>query len=507
MVADLDHTEIELKLTVPSASFAKLRRLPAIMEARQGRARTRTLLSTYYDTPDLALSRAGITVRIRSVGRRHVQTVKAERVRALGLFSRGEWEEAIAEPRLDTALLRATELAPLADAALIASLRPVFTTAIRRTTQMLAGPDWQIELALDSGTISAGPEQVAIAEAELELLEGAPAHLFALARAIVHTLPARLATLTKSEQGFDLVTRPKPAPERAGRIRLKPDMPVSAAFQTIARSCLQHFMANERILRITGNGEAIHQMRVALRRLRSALTVFAPLVAGPGLSLIKEDLRWLLAALGPARDADVFLNEIILPALAAHPETPASVDFRDAWIARRDEAMAAALEAVGSRRFSEMLLDIGLWLEAGDWHRPGEQETIASYAASILTKRRAKIRKAGGRHLSTLSGDRLHEVRLLAKRMRYACDFFAALYKKTSVKAHAKTLAGLQDALGALNDIAVAEPRLAEERVNGPDCAWIAGLVAGWHAARRPALLDRAERAWLEVRKAERYWD
>lgn len=502
------HREIELKLSLPHSGFTKVKRIPAIAATRQGRARTSNLISTYYDTPDLALSKAGISVRIRTEGRRHLQTVKTERSSAMGLFSRNEWEEPVCRPELDAALLGATGLAALADDKLIAGLVPVFSTNIRRTIMNLAAEDWRVEVALDSGTIALAEEFGAgavtdIAEMELELKEGDPARLFALARDIVRHVPAaRLESRAKSEQGFHMARKSHAAVTRAVPVALDAHMSIKDTFQAIAYASLRHFTANERALLASGDAEAIHQMRVGLRRLRSALKLFAPLVQSPDLAPIKDHIRWLLGALGPARDAEIFLSEIVSPVLGQWPDNPALADLSASSALRRDEAVAAARNAVDSRRFTETLLQLGLWLETGDWRRHQLDGGIAPYAQARLSKLSRKMIKAGGKNLSILSPEHLHEIRLLAKQFRYACEFFRPLYRGKSVKRLIRHLAELQDCLGVLNDISVAESRLAEYgTTTGPESAHAAGLIAGWHASRRSALVEQAERMWRRLSK------
>lgn len=500
------HREIELKLILPRSAFAKVKRLHAITATRQGRARTSDLISTYYDTPDLALFKAGISVRLRTDGRRWLQTVKTDRKSAMGLFSRNEWEEPVSRPELDAALLGATGLAPLADETLIGDLVPVFSTHIRRTLMDLVAEDWRVEVALDSGTIALahdfGAGVVAdIAEIELELKAGEPARLFSLARDIVHHVPARLGSLGKSELGFALASQADVAAKRATPVALTARMSVKDTFQAIAQASLGHFMANERVLLASGDSEAIHQMRVALRRLRSALKLFAPLVEGPDLAQIKENIRWLLGALGPARDEEIFLSEIVSPTLGQWPNNPALAELSVSAASQRDEAVTAARHAVSSRRFTEILLHMGLWLESGDWRRHHLDGRIVPYAEARLARLNRKMIKAGGKHLSTLPPEQLHDVRLLAKQMRYACEFFRPLYRGKSVKPLIARLAELQDALGVLNDISVAESRLGEYGTAGPESARAAGLIAGWHASRRPALLAQAEHTWRRLRK------
>lgn len=504
----MDGKEVELKLALTPEGLERLKRQKRIRAMSSGRPSARRLSSTYYDTPDLDLARAGITVRLRQAGDRRLQTVKTAGTRTSGLFARREWEAPVQTNHPDTVLLRATGLEPLLDGRILERLRPVFSTEVRRTTYRLADEECEVELALDHGAVEAGEAREPICEAEFELVRGEAAHLFALARDISAEIPTRLLALSKSDRGYALASGRPALPVKARPVTVSPDQPLAKAFQAIASNCLEHLLANERALLSERDPEAVHQMRVALRRLRSAIKVFGPVVAGPQLEEAKADVRWLLAHLGPARDAHVFLDEVLAPVLALHPGHAGLEALCRHWETVRDRQFEAALAAVGERRFTLLLLDLGAWVEAGDWLGTGNAlltEPVGPYAASVLDKARRKMLKAGGKDLTRLAPEDLHQVRILGKRLRYAGEFFSGLAEKSRAKHFLGNLAELQDVLGELNDIAVALPRLAESGANG-DHAWAAGLVAGWHESRRGELMERAAKAWRKFRREDPFW-
>ena len=186
-------------------------------------------------------------------------------------------------------------------------------------------------------------------------------------------------------------------------------------------------------------------------------------------------------------------------------------DTRRAWLAEHDDHLAAALAAVADRRFTTLLLTLAEWVEAGDWLAdPDRQalldEPILPFARRTLAKRDKRLRAAGGDDLAKLAEAELHATRILGKQLRYAGEFFAPLFPPKASSGFLAGLAELQDLLGQLNDIAVAGSRLAGGRLDGPR-AWAAGLVAGWHASRRPKLLAKAAQAWKAYRKALRFWE
>ncbi|MBR9973521.1 CYTH and CHAD domain-containing protein [Magnetospirillum sulfuroxidans] len=502
----MDSTETELKLAVDAALLDRIPRLPAIARNKTGRAKTQQLCSTYYDTPEMELQKAGITLRLRQGGGLWLQTVKNSGDRTAGLFERREWEIDVPLGQIHLPHLLATGLSPFRQQGLPERLRPVFTTEIRRTLHILATPDWEIELALDRGEIIAGTQRSAVSEIEMELRRGPSLALFDMAQAIAAALPCRLQSQSKSDRGFGLAGNGELKPVKAAPLALTADMKVASAFQVIARNCLHHLLANEAALRGNHAAEAVHQARVALRRLRSAIKVFKPLLAGPQLPPLRQELRWLLAHLGPARDGDVFLAEILKPVLCRHPDAPALPQLYGEWQEQRDRDFAAAVAAVDDNRFTLLLLRLGHWVTAAEWHAPALADTrLDDFARRVLKRTHHRLIKAGGNNLAHLPTEELHQVRIIGKQMRYAGEFFASLYPRSASKPFLNLLADLQENLGGLNDLAVAGPRLARSHHRG-DWAWAAGLICGWHETRRPGLLRQAQATWKLLRKATPFW-
>jgi triphosphatase len=503
--------ETELKLALQPDDMARLRRRPLLQAKRHGKPQTRHLRSVYFDTPDFVLAKSGVCLRIRTSADGRRQTVKTAGTRASGLFTRREWEAPVASSVPDAALLRATGLELFADQEQIERLGPVFATDVRRTVYRLGeGSDdgWEVEVALDSGEISAGPAREAICEVEIELVRGRPECLFALARDLSEAVPVRLMALSKSDRGYQLAAGTPLRPVKTRPVPLEPGMTVAAGFQTIARGCLDHLLANERCLLANGDAEAVHQMRVALRRLRSAMKAFGRVVEGPQLAEARAALAWLLDHLGPARDAEVFLTTIVDPVAADHPGLPAVEALRADWLADKEAKSATALEAVRDRRFTNLLLSLGAWVEAGDWlgrNGPLLEQDLGPFAERLLAKSDKKLRRAGHGGLDHLTADELHRVRILGKQLRYTSEFFAAFTPRRATKAFLADLSALQDTLGQINDIAVAQPKLAAAQPD-PERAWAAGLVTGWHEARRAPLLIRAKRAWKRWLGHKRPW-
>lgn len=516
-------TEIELKLEMAPEALQRLRRHPLVKAHRQGRAVTRTLENTYYDTPDGTLLAHGASLRVRRVGRQRLQTVKVRNGTAgRSHFDRAEWEGPLPSEAPDAGSLTETPLPGLLGDSGLAALRPMFTTRFRRTTYRLAEaadpPAWEVELTLDDGTAEAGDRQMEIREAELELVKGTPGDLYRLARGLSEGEAIRLGTRTKADRGYELLGHAPPGVPKAPSPGLRKRMTAIEAVQAIGDACLDHYLGAEDVLRREHDPEAIHQMRVALRRLRSALTLFGPLTASPDGKRLKDEIKWLAGELGRARDLDVFMEEVLTPVRARMPETAGLESLRHHVEGLRSEAYAQAVAASGSARAGALLLDLAAWLRDGDWLTAEASHTlggrpIRELATEILERRARKVRKTG-RGFKRLDAPHRHRVRIEVKKLRYALDFFGGLFKRRPVKAYRRHLATLQDSLGGLNDIAVAH-RLLHDLTVGPeaprgtgrrDMAFAAGLVGGWHEAEGRDLNSRAEAAWAEFKTAAPFW-
>ena len=442
--------ETELKLDLAPEDAARLLRAPVLA----GKVETRRLVSTYFDTADQDLRRAGLTLRVRKDGRRRLQTVKAEGPAAAGLFARPEWEREIKSdlPVVDAA---AGPLAPLLEGRTIV---PRFTTEISRTRRVVELDGARIEVALDRGEVRAGDAAVPFAELELELLDGPVSALFSLARTLDQAVPLRVAVRSKSERGHRLADQARSAASKAEPVVLDGEGNAGDAFAVIAGACLRQYRLNEALL-LAGESQAaiLHQARVGLRRLRSAFSLFRRLWAeDPRAGTFAQGLRDLAGALGEVRDLDVLITRF-----EGEPRIRLEAARAEAFAAARDRMEAPATRA--------MMLDLVEWLAIGAWRtdagdRAEAGREVERFAADLLSRRRKRI-KRNGKHLARLDEEARHQVRIEGKKLRYAAEFFAALWtgkkERRRHKAFLDAIEALQEELGALNDVHAGEAVLA----------------------------------------------
>ncbi|HUU24533.1 MAG TPA: CHAD domain-containing protein [Methyloceanibacter sp.] len=500
-----DAKEIELKLAFAPADAPRILSHPVIL-ASQAAPTTRELISVYYDTGEDVLRKAGVFLRVRSTGDGYVQTIKTARGEA-EFLERDEWEQPTPTHEPDLGAADGTALAPLLNADVRAALGPRFQTRFRRQTYWMRCDDTEIELAIDQGEITAGVLATPISELELELKAGDKRELFHLARDLAESVPLFLAIKTKAERGFELCDGGDFSVEKAGDIVITPDMTCGDAFRAIARSCLRQIVANTPAVR-GGRPEALHQMRIGLRRLRAGLSLFADVVADQDREHIKSELRWITQELGPARDLDVYAADVLEPLRATHPGAPEIAEAHRDFLDRHAAAYARATSAVGSDRFRKLLLDLAAWIEIGAWADHGTTLDAAPvdgpatrHAAKHLSKLRRTIKKKG-RRLREASAPERHKLRIRAKRLRYATEFFAATFPgKKSDKRREKSLAALkelQDSLGILSDIATRALLAAGEGVPPRE--------PGADSAEEATQLKRAVCAYERFADAKAFW-
>ena len=419
-----------------------------------------------------------------------------------------------------------TALGPIfADDSVRDALEPVFESRIERTAYHLDLNGTDIIMAVDEGRIVAADLSCPISEIELELKRGNPIELFKIARDINEIVPAQLDVKSKAERGYELIEKAPVAAEMACDSGLNAGMRTGHAFTLIGRACLRHLIANVSAM-LNGNAPALHQMRVAMRRLRAAISLFSEVVRDDRVDAIKTELRWLARECGPARDLDTLLIEVLKPMRKQHTNEPGLVSISKMFERKRLKNYQLAREAIQSARFRTLVLDTAEWVEGGPWTssediliRARREIPIEIYAAEQLSRRRKKIRQQGSKIKDLIiAPDQLHSLRIQAKKARYAAEFFSSVYtgKKSAkrYKAIRSSLTQLQDCLGGINDVAtrktlfsdiIASPARGLTAEQNRHRAFAAGLILGDQQAQVPSLLKRACKAYSRFDKANHF--
>jgi triphosphatase len=511
--------ETELKFIGPEEALARVRQKALFRRLARGRkAQTRALHAVYFDSPAFALRRAGYVLRVRTEEGGYVQTVKS--ANGPDLATRVEIKVKVASMAPDLEAIPDRAVRRDVKAALDgADLVPAFAVEMRRTSVTLtpkAGT--KIEAAFDVGaikTVGPKPSSLPLVEFELELLEGDANELVECARSLTEDVPLMLFLQSKAERGFLLAADTVEAAVNAERIVLGEDATADVVFRYVIAHCLRHLLGNWAAVSAGRDPEGIHQMRVALRRLRSALSLFG----GPfrsALSRLEDEVRWIAGVMGGARDLDVFQEDVFGPAQDAHGEDGRLLEFATVVRTRRRIAWAHVFEALESERFRRLVLALASatfsrpWLDASI----GGGDAIESARAFARRRMRRRYRRVVrlGRRIEELDAHERHELRIKLKKLRYGLDFFRSLFGERATNKFLKRLSDLQDTLGRLNDVAVAQAMVREilaEHGDGAGAAAIGyagGVVAGWHLGHARLRAKTLVRRWRRFEKLYPPW-
>ena len=477
--------EVELKFDVEPASVARLRATAILAGAP---ARVESSESLYFDTPDGALRRAGISLRVRRSGGRIVQTAKRKKGSAAGLFVRQEWEAELTRFALDLNAFAPGPVRRLLGRVDRAALKPVIRTRFARSSWQIVHQGSRIEVVLDEGAVGSARRRTPLIELELELKRGKAAALFDLAKEIGRAAPLRLGTMSKSERGHALREGRLGRAAKAEPVALAAAASEAEAFRAVAHACLRHFRLNEMALLERDDADALHQARVALRRLRSALSLFRPAVRGKHYQRLREELRWFAGQFGDARNCDVLL---------AGAAIPDDAGLRRALAAERGKAYRRVAAALASERARALMLELALWLELGRWRfKPRASGPLRDLARAQLDRQWRKVRRRGAA-LAGLDADAEHQLRIDIKKLRYAAEFLASLHGDGRRGRFIAALKELQEQLGLAKDARIAR-------------AAVGRLAPRLEASVPPApamSAKAAERAFRRASAAAGYWD
>ena len=536
-------TEIELKFLVPAASRAGIATEMARGAATPERM---SLAARYLDTDDRRLAQERIAWRLRREGRGWIQTLKAGGANALERF---EHEVVRPDASHDASQHAGT---PVGDR-LIAILRRAsadglqpavrFETEVRRTARRVRTRGAVVEVAFDEGRLLAAGSSQRIREIEFELIAGSSAALLTLAERWRRRFGLIYDPRSKSKRGDRLAEgSPFPPLRKAGQPRYPDDATAAEAFAAVLDECLAQITRNA-IGLIEGDPglrvEHVHQLRVGIRRIRSAQRCFQGWAPSPPADLV-EGLRSLFAALGMARDSDVLDSGVMvdlakvgaprltLPAGHAGPDPVKTVRAADsqqtflAWIAWRatlaDEpgegvdAIVAGPQGEASSPAAGDAQASDVRPSDGGPHSPHRTETGAvasqtghddapTFHRDVERRLRQWHRRiiADSDSFDELDEAGLHALRKRIKRQRYAVEFFAPVLRRRKAARYLNAVAAMQDRMGELNDLFVARARY-QSLVESDPAAWFA---LGWLAARIAQVCKRAKRELGQLAKAD----
>ncbi len=505
-------TEIELKLVVDPDRLAEFNEAPVIAASARSKGSRKHFKTVYYDTPERKLRREGLSLRVRQSGTRFTQTVKAEC--GDDPLTRGEWEASVPSIAPDVALA-----APFIPAKLLADLEqeplePVFASDIHRHQRLVDLPSGTVEVAFDHGLLKAGERSAPVSEIELELKAGSAAAIYELALQLAEHGPVRPSIQAKSERGFDLAEDAPPPAPKPRRLRLDPSVPLDDAFTRMLRACLHHLLQSLPAAADGRDPEGVHQLRVALRRLRSALHLMRPVSSLNKLEMLRSEAKWLASSLTDAREWDIFKSQT-LPGIAKGCPSVTGFDALEEVAERRRIAAYHKVRfLLADHRCATFVLSLGAWIEARGWRSDISSENLSeltepaiAFAQRTLAAQYAKVLKRG-RRLKSMNPEQKHRLRLAVKKLRYGSDFLLPLCGEgKAIKRFRERLIELQEELGSYNDMATTASLLSGLDTETPDSRIAAAAIAGWQASAMVSTEQRLRDAWRNFAKTKAPWE
>jgi triphosphatase len=484
---------MELELGLDPEDAPRLSRLAVLAPLRSGRARSRKIRNVWHDSPDRALAGQGLAV---------VEQGQAWRLERL-LPDAESWPPGRPAPVLASGR-NASELGH----ALPQPLVPIAALEGRATSLNLATEQGPVSMTLVSGTVRAVASERRISRVRLA---GPPEAVQPLAVALAAEVRLAVPCATLAAAAAAIASGTEPAPRHEGAPELPPGLSVGEAFAHVVghlSDVILYFAP-----KAAGGHEGpepVHQMRVAVRRLRSAIKVFRREADCPGLSMADQGLKALAARLAPTRDWDVFATETAVEVADAFPAEPRLRRLLGA-VERRRRACHNDLRAfLGGAEFRRLGIELACLADApaqaaGDEVSPtGVGAPLTAFAAHVLDKRLKRLLHSDD-DVAALEATALHAIRLRAKRLRYAAEIFTPLYPAKSTHRFIRRLSRLQDRLGTMNDGAVAATLLGE--LGNGNHAFAIGLILGFVGARNRDTRARIDTAWRKFHRLDPFWE
>jgi inorganic triphosphatase YgiF len=498
--------ELELKVQLSSSDMKRLGGELRYDELAIGSAATKKLRTGYFDTPGRNLQAAGFSLRLRRQDGRWLQTIQSEQQAADGVSNPVELEGPVDTGEPDLAKITGKKIKrAVQEAVKGASLHPVFETVIRRTTRKINTQ----KLAADEGVARTGEGSSELGAAELELKAGRAEDLLLAVEKLLGGHELKLAGHSEDKRGYRVAVgkrRASAEPEKARLARITRKNSSAEAFSAILASAIRQIVVNRQAVLRTDCSEGAHQLRIGLRRLRSALRALRPLVDGGSLRAFERSARDMGRCVGMLRDADVLITDIQAPMERVASDKRGFAELRDALVrdqrAKRDEVRTA----LRGPAWIKLQLYLTLWprtLEGSD----ELDKPITKHACRVLCKAWKKPAKLG-RNLDQLDTEHRHEMRKTLKELRYQTEFFAPLFKRRDTRYFIEQLKALPDVFGYINDAGMAR-RLIEvqhEQQAGVNAARAASYALGRHEAEAAHVWRGAGKLWKELRRSPRFW-
>jgi triphosphatase len=504
--------EIEVKFRANAEGLQRAAELPLLGFAAG--VPWQTLRSVYFDTATHDLRSNGIVLRVRKkVGNGPVLCVKYAGSESGGPFRRGEIEVQSPNLQPNLALFDKATASELNKIVGTIPLEAQFETRVKRCSTIVAQGDCRIEVALDDGHILAGDTRLPVKEIELELKAGEEAGLYDFALKLVDALPLQLDFVSKSERGFHARDQNVARSVTAKFLTLREAATLEEAVRAMISSTLGQFVANWAALRESDHPEAVHQMRVSLRRMQCGIATFTRILPSTEFEMFRSEAKRIASALAPAREADVFREKAEQDPLADAACPAGRAVLLKAVENYRIAAYKAARAVMADPATSRFVLKVQLFLVRGATDPSLSDISFYAmparkFARKALSKLYSRVLKRGN-GLPNISDEARHKLRIALKSLRYGAEFFGSLFvKRSKIRAYVGVISRLQELLGAHNDEVAARHFLAE--LNGASSADLreaSGFILGWYARGIASSDAELLKCWKMFKGNEPFWD
>lgn len=485
--------EVELKFQLPESKKKSVQQY-----LKKHKAQQIHLQAKYYDTPDRLLAKNGMALRLRKENDFWVQTFKAAGQSHLHRVEEevflGKCDQ---EPDLNLELYQdnkvVTDLLNTALGKEAKKLSLQFETDVQRTYHVFEADNTAIEVCLDDGVVRTTTAQSIICEVEFELKQGAVKTLIQFAQQWINRYTLWLDVRSKAERGNLLALGQAASPAvHAKALTLNKDINAEQALKKIVENCLGQFLPNmAAIADGIAEAEHIHQARVSLRRLRSALKHFSSW-SNEVNPLWEEQIAELFRQLGDTRDEDAIRTEV-LPIIKQHgsPELLLPVSAQPL---KELSILFTSSDTI------KLLLDL-LAFAYSEEDSKSKSGGLKKHIKKSLDKLHHKV-ISNAEHFSELEVAEQHKIRKTAKQLRYCVEFISSLYSDKKVQQYLKQLQPVQNTLGQYNDLFIAEV-IFNKAVENDSSFWFA---LGWVKAKQPHLQKRSAKALQAFSQAETFW-
>lgn len=296
---------------------------------------------------------------------------------------------------------------------------------------------------------------------------------------------------------------------------LSPQQNINEAFESILRSNFDNMLRWAPIAYNHEDIEGVHQVRVSFRRLRSAISIFRKAIPRHITDPWNAEMRWIAGGFGPARDLDVFIDEGLGSMTGKIPLQAGESALLKLATQHQDAAYADVRTLMDSDRYKRFTTDFDQWIKDRGWFQvdmPAETrenlgKSIVGYAKKVMSKRLTVVLDAG-EQMETMSDEALHQLRIECKKLRYATEFFDALFDQQAMADFTLQLKSIQGLLGIMNDVAVMPGLLNKviEGVDRPDTLQYAGALLGWRCQQASTVRKKLLDPWQTFAKRASPW-